>query len=291
MQKEVVILGASGFLGYNLFGHLKSSLKDYKITGTYYQHKRSEEFFFLDICDKKQLGTYLLGNEPEILILLAGSKDLQRCEKNYSFAHAINTQPIIDIVEIIEKHNLNTHILFFSTDYVFDGQHESYKDSDIPDPSTNYGKSNFEAEKRLLNSSVSFNIIRTSAVMGHGARFFDWLIDSLKKSKETDLFKDILFTPTHLVLLANLTEIFIRNYKENNKQKILHFVGEKSFSRYSFGIMVATVMGKRDLIVASQASGIFQKNLILEQSEFARNNKNIKMEEFLEMELCNDKIH
>lgn len=281
MKPVISVIGASGFLGSALMPELKKSYPDYDVKGTFYNHNISGDLEYLDICDKELLKKYMLTLKPEFLFLIAGSKDLKRCEEDYDYAYRINTRPTIDIVDIIEEYKLDTHLFFFSTDYVFDGVTGHYTDQDLPNPGTNYGKSNYDAEKYLLDSPVSYTIIRTSAVMGRGSRFFDWLLAAFKSGQELDLFDDVYFTPTPLSLVIDISIILINSI--SNAPAIIHLVGSHSYSRYEFGLKLASLLKVSDKvkIVPSKSVDIFQKNLTMVQSEITRLNQHQNIDSFI----------
>lgn len=288
MKQIISILGASGFIGRAMYKYFTEELtSEYTVHGTYFKHRNSEELAYWDARDRSSVREYLLKHRPQFLIVLTGSKDVKRCEEDYAYAHSRNTKPIEDICYVIKRYSLNTRVIFFSTDYVFDGQRGYYSAEDPPNPLTNYGKSNAIAEQILEQSGVDYKIIRASAIMGRGSVFFDWLINAIKNEKEVTLFSDVIFTPTPLPLVTKITDEIIKRY-ETISMKI-HLVGEKHISRYEFGKLVAGfIKGSKANVVPGPAPSLYPKNLTLLQSDIVKKYQTITLKDFLANEVNYD---
>ena len=225
----IAIIGASGFIGNRIFQSLvKKNNND--LIGTFFKHKEDPKFFFLDITSRVSVEKFLSKNRPDVIFWIAGSKNLKKCEKNWKYAYQINTQPIKDYYQIKSKINLDSKLVFFSTDYVFNGIEGYYKDKDTVDPKTNYGITNKLSEEIIIKENKDDLIIRTSAVMGKGGTFFDWINKSLCYEKNVEIYKDIFFSPTPIKLLCEAAEHIIKN----NNIGIVHICGGKRFSRFEF---------------------------------------------------------
>jgi dTDP-4-dehydrorhamnose reductase len=284
---KISIIGASGFIGSHLHDYLTENLPlDFRTIGTYYSNPW-RDLIFLDMTEKDQIEKYLLVSKPDYIIMLAGSKDVKKCEEDNSFSYNINTKPIQNIIQIIMKHGTKTKLIFFSTDYVFGGEHGQYKTDSKPNPNTNYGCSNFLAEKILFKSNIDYKIIRTGAVIGNGAIFYNWLISSLKEDNKISLFDNVFYTPTPVELLDEIIHKIILNY-EDIPQKILHVVGEQRLSRYEFGVIVQSLMNKNGLVMPEHiinSKSTFQRDLSLVQSDLIKQYQSRTLIEYLKRSL------
>ncbi len=256
---KVLIVGASSFIGFHLFQSLK---KKYNCIGTYFKNKRSEKLIHLNILSKYELEKILSKHQPDIVLWVSGTKDLKLCEQDEKYAYSINTQPIIDYIDILYKKK----IIFISTNYVFDGGVGNYKECDKPSPHTIYGKTNYLAEQTLLNSNINYNIIRTSAVIGKGGDFYDWLTDSLKNNSRISMY-DSFFTPTPIQLLIDGIDFLIGKDQNN---KITHICGGLKFTRYAFAMTIQNLIfsnSKSEIIKVNSDNSFLQKDLSLTQSK------------------------
>jgi dTDP-4-dehydrorhamnose reductase len=265
----IVIIGSSGFIGQRIFQSLTSK-NAFNLIGTYYKHKEKPEFIYLDVTSKELIEQFLVEYRPDLILWIAGSKNLNKCEDDWEYAYQINTQPIKDYYEIKRRLNLESRLVYFSTDYVFDGLHGNYKDTDQVNPKTNYGISNKLAEENILLNSSFDLILRTSAVMGRGGQFFDWLTKSLVKDEEVKMFENIYFSPTPIQLLSEATEYLIKD----SISGIVNISGGLRLSRFEFAEILMSINNKFSAtivpITASRDSNNFQHDLSLIQSNICK---------------------
>lgn len=280
-MKKVALIGASSSIGRRLAPYLETHLKNYAFIKTC--HSNSQDGYEpLDIRDKKAIEFFLQKHAPDTLIWLAGTKDIKKCQEDYDFAYLLNTQPIIDVCSILKHTSPSPHIIFISTDYVFDGSTGDYTDKSQPQPVTNYGKTNYLAERALLASQLPWTIVRTAAIMGKGFNYFDWLTSSLKAGERVESFADSIFTPTPIELF---NQAVLRLITDLPLCKILHVVGDMAMSRYEFSKMIAAMLGREEKIIPIYRKNLFQRNLSLVQSHFMRPIQSNTLQELLKSEL------
>ena len=287
-KKRLLVIGASGFLGKAFYRYFQQNLSgEFHITGTYYSSASSENLEKLDITSFAGLEEYISRSVPDFIVLAAGDKNVQECEADYSRAYTLNTQPVESLITILSCHKLPTRLVYLSTDYVFDGKTGQYKDTDAPNPSTNYGKTKFLAEQALLKSAIDFKIIRTAAVMGKGGNFFDWLIQKLTSEKSVSMYDNVFFSPTPLTFLAEMVAGTLENY-DHISQKIIHIVGEKRCNRYEFALRVKSYLQSDIAICADQnrdVSTLFQHDLSMVPSDIINTWRKRDFEDYLKDEI------
>lgn len=293
-MKKILILGASGFLGRNIYSFLKNGVnlnQSFDIRGTYYKNNFYQNFQYLNLYNKEDVRSYLLKYEPDLIIFLAGNKNVKQCEEDFKEAFEVNVVPLLNIIDVLEQNLFNTKILYISSDYVFDGRKGNNKDIDSPNPSTNYGRLKFICENLLSYSRLDYKVIRTAAVMGKGGVFFDWLVNALSNGKEVKLFNNTYFSPTPIQLLNESLLKLIYCWDEINKS-IVHIVSENKFSRYEFGLMMADLLNiDRKLIRAERLNfqeSIFQADLSLEVSDFFKAKDSKPIQWYLKREVLYD---
>lgn len=271
----LAIVGASGFIGSALQTRALSSQDAFEVVGT--GRSRSDSLCQLDIANRDAITAFVREKHPRVIVWLAGTKDVRRCEADQAYAWAVNVAPVWDLVKTIQQQAMKAqiHVVFFSTDYVFNGERGGYTDSQVPCPTTSYGRSKAEAERILESSGIQHTIVRTSAVMGRGGTFFDWLVQNLTEGTRTELFEDVRFSPTSLSWLCRQTLRIA--CLEDKAPRVVHLCGDRGMSRFEFGSIVAGVMGvNRDIVfpVRLQPSGgMFRPNLSLVSSDGFVNDK------------------
>ena len=263
---RILIVGASSFIGYRLYKYLEH-INIYEIFGTFFKNKKDEKLIYFDITEGSQIEKTINYVKPDVVVWVAGSKNLKECENSLVFAKTINTIPVENFLKALKKIKLDTHFIFLSTDYVFNGKSGNFLDSDIPEPKTNYGLSNYLAEQIIISSKVRFSVIRTSAVMGMGGTFFDWLVNGIKNQNTLELFHNIIFTPTPVEILCyNIFNIIDKNIVN----KTMHICGNKSMSRFDFGMLIKNIIADSSVklipIIEESDILLFQKDLSLKPS-------------------------
>ena len=128
-----MIFGAYGMLGYEL----KRVFPNAKWIG-------SE----LNITDKMKVIRIVKSFNPDVVINAAAYTDVEECENNIEQAFCVNGWALSHIAEVCYK--VNSILIHFSTDYVFDGSREEYVESDTPSPINAYG------ESKLLGDHTNF---------------------------------------------------------------------------------------------------------------------------------------
>ena len=274
--KSISVIGASGFIGGHLYNYTKSTMSSQcEVYGTYYHHKSNDKFDFVDITDFESISGYLEAKKPAYLLLLSGDKNVKHCEGDYDQTYKLNVGPIKTMVKIINKKKLNTRIIFFSSDYVFNGQKGGYLDKDELNPITIYGKTKKLAEEFLATAGVPHIIVRPTAVIGKGGTFWEWLLSAIKNDKTVTLFNNTYFTPTPINLLCESIVCIIDNF-DDIEGEILHIVGDKKYSRYELGVLVSDLLGvnssKIQPEVADFKHSLFQKDLSMIASRFIKQN-------------------
>lgn len=283
---DVIVVGASSFIGKALYHSLKSR-PSLRVRGTYCHTQVSDELLRVDITSYEDIEK-LVEQAEEFLVWIAGCKDVRQCEEDRGWAESINFLPVKDLLKAIHQSRKHLKVLFISTDYVFDGQRGAYKANEAVCPVTEYGRSNAEAEDILLQSDTDFKIIRTAAVMGRGGVFFDWLVKALKTEGKLSLFENAVFSPTPLKLLTQTLTDVIEEY-DSITESIMHVVGNIPMSRYSFGLMVASLLNSRTMLLPTQVDlnhTLFQRDLSLIPSSYMSRYDGVCMEDRISLELA-----
>lgn len=160
-MSQILITGASGFIGTNLVNYLQS--KSFKILP--FSRNMGFEYSKID-------SNYINNEDVDTIVHLAGkAHDLNNVinEKDYFEA---NTDLTIDIFDAFLKSNANTFLYFSSVKAVKDHLEETLTEKIIPNPITSYGKSKLAAENHILSKVDLINkriyILRPSMVHGVG---------------------------------------------------------------------------------------------------------------------------
>jgi len=189
---KIVLLGAQGMLGSELvqvFG--EDELHPFNKTE-------------LDITDKQDLEK-IKELSPELVINAAAYTDVDGAEDNEDQAFAVNAVAVGAIAKICKE--LDCVLLYFSTDYVFDGSNTEFAEEDAKRPLNVYGASKSQGEDAIMQTMKKYYIVRTSWLFGrHGKNFVDTIVRRSQEKKRMDVVNDQIGCPTYAKDLAEATK-------------------------------------------------------------------------------------
>lgn len=199
----IVVTGANGQLGKSIrnlssdfpdFTFLFADIEEFDIT----QDNALTSFLEKSGFNKKQI------IERQLAIINAAAYTaVDMAEDNMTVCDEINHLAVSRMAR--ECKTLNCLMIQVSTDYVFDGnQSIPYKEDDLANPLSVYGRSKLSAEKDLINIlEKNAIVIRTSWLYSpFGNNFAKKMIDLSFKQKNINVVSDQIGTPTFAPNLA-----------------------------------------------------------------------------------------
>jgi dTDP-4-dehydrorhamnose reductase len=235
-MKSVFITGIAGMLGSNIAFLLRDK---YHVAGVDLHEVRipkvaSSVFSALDLELVRQK---LIQSNVGVLIHCAALVNVDECEVNPEYAALVNDTLTKKLSELCGE--LDIRMIFISTDAVFDGKADYtylYRESDVPEPVSVYGKTKLEAEKAVLASGKNL-VVRTN-IYGFNYRdkssFGEWVLNSLVSNIELNMFYDIFFSP---ILVNELTDILDR-CMEREITGLYHICATGSISKYDIAVAI-----------------------------------------------------
>ena len=181
-----VILGANGQLGKELFLLLKNLNQD--VIGV----TKNE----IDLEKPEEIAQKLSKFNASILINAAAYTQVDKAEEEIEKANIINGLAVGKIGKFAFENNIS--LVHISTDYVFDGNSNiAYKETDLPNPQSVYGKSKLLGENELLKNNPNAYILRTAWVYGEYRNNFPKIIaKKLKNGENLEVVNDQIGSPT-----------------------------------------------------------------------------------------------
>ena len=209
---KIVILGHEGQLGTELFKSL--SLK-YKTFGISKNYSTKSDNYLGNLYFTKKLIISLNDISPDIIINCAAFTKVQECETKKNYAKRVNGNSLKRISEYCLNNNI--FLIHFSTDYVFSGaKNTEYKETDLPKPINEYGKSKLLGEKHIIKSGCNFIILRISWVFSfYKSNFVKKILYLSKSKKELKIICDQFGKPTSTYLVSKAIEKIISNELKN----------------------------------------------------------------------------
>lgn len=158
---KVMITGATGLLGRELFREF-SSREGFEAVGVGFSRAR-DPLLTLDLRKKKEIDTLVSWIRPQVIIHAAAERKPDTCEKDPEGTRQLNVEATRSLVEAARS--VDAHVLYFSTDYVFDGSDPPYSIDDTPGPLNAYGQSKLDGELVVLEDPGSI-VLRVPVLYG-----------------------------------------------------------------------------------------------------------------------------
>lgn len=237
--RKLLITGATGTLG-NAFARVcEERALPFCLTA------RDE----MDLCDPHSIERALKRHQPWAVINTAGFVRVADAEREAEACMAANADGAAALAEACAA--AGVALVTFSSDLVFDGRlGRRYHEADETGPTTVYGRSKAEAEKRVLAAGGRPLIVRTSAFFGPWDRYnFAWhVLSSLSRGETIRACSRTRVSPTYVPDLCHATlDLLI-----DGEVGLWHLVNDGELSWYDFALRVAEGSGYDSALVVAE---------------------------------------
>lgn len=236
--RRLLIAGATGTLG-NAFARIcEDRALPFRLTS------REE----MDLCDRRSIDRALERFEPWAVINAAGFVRVADAEHEAGACMAANADGAAALAEACAGADMP--LVAFSSDLVFDGRlGRRYDEGDETCPTTVYGRSKAEAEKRVLGVGGKALVVRTSAFFGPWDRYnFAWsVLDRVARGETVRACSRTRVSPTYVPdLVHSVLDLLI-----DGETGLWHLANDGELSWFDFARRVAERSGHDlDLVVA-----------------------------------------
>lgn len=202
----------------------------------------------IEYADIKKLKEEFFEVRPDFIINTAAMTNVDGCEIQRQEAWFSN----VTFVEQLARLSLivESHLIHFSTDYVFDGAKGPYTEQDQPNPICYYGKSKLAGENAVLKSHVNNTVIRTNVVYGlttnEQSDFVQWVIKCHEAKKTMNIVDDQLSNPT----LTDDLALSVKRIIEKKRCGLYHIGGNTYCNRYEFALEIAKIFHLDESLIA-----------------------------------------
>ncbi len=233
-MKRVLIIGASGQVG----GTLASLCVRRKIE-VYGTSRRGQGFLYMDLADKASIAAGFEKSAPDTVFLCSAMTHVDNCERDPGLATLVNAQgPGLVAEECLRR---GSKLVYFSTEYVFDGAAGPYSEEDPVSPVSVYGRTKLGGERAVLNLKGSL-AVRTTVVYSHNPaskNFIMQLISNYRSGAKMRVPLDQYSNPTYAPELAAA----VLDLAGGGAAGIYNVVGPDWMNRYEFALKACSVFG------------------------------------------------
>jgi dTDP-4-dehydrorhamnose reductase/dTDP-4-dehydrorhamnose 3,5-epimerase len=194
--RRYLVTGVNGQLGYDIVKELNDR-GEYDVLAI----DRNE----MDITDKEQVSKIIKAYKPDVIFHCAAWTAVDKAQELKDACTQVNVEGTKNITDASIE--VGAKLIYMSTDYVFDGKKpldELYKEDDVVNPQSVYGKTKFEGEEEVRRNPKHF-ITRISWVFGvNGNNFIKTMLKAADKHDVLTVVNDQIGSPTYTVDLAKL---------------------------------------------------------------------------------------
>jgi dTDP-4-dehydrorhamnose reductase len=182
---------------------------------------------------------------PEVVFFPAAEPNVDWCELHAAEAYQVNVVPAV--AALMATKERGARFVFFSTDYVFNGERGPYVETDPVKPQSVYAEHKREVEERVLGAGQT--VVRTTSVFGRevapGKNFVLRVVARLAAGEIVTAPRDQVSTPTWADDLA------LGAIRVAARGGIWHVAGPDLLARDQFARLVADVFGLDESLVRS----------------------------------------
>lgn len=235
---RALVIGASGLVGGALM--TEGERRGHGMTGTYARHPLPG-LLPLDATRPEAVGDLLTSTRPDWVLMPAALPNVDLCETHPEQTRPANVDAVRNVAGICAAADLP--LVFFSSDYVFDGAAGPYGEEDPTRPICAYGRQKLEAEEIVLSTLPARGLVlRTTGVFGQeaqGKNFVYRLVRTLREGGSLRVPEDQWGNPTLADQLAAASFALL----ERESGGVYHAAGDTWMNRADFARAVAVAFG------------------------------------------------
>ena len=226
---KILVTGYKGQLGYDVVKRLNTRSIEC----------RGVDIDDFDLTDEAAVRVYLESYAPDRIIHCAAYTAVDRAEDDPETCYRVNVLGTSYIAKYCADHDVP--MMYFSTDYVFDGVGDTPFETDSPKaPKNQYGRTKSEGEDEVTSRLSKYFIIRISWVFGiNGANFIKTMLRLGNERSDINVVADQYGSPTYTFDLA----ILIADMIVTDKYGVYHATNEGICSWYEFACKIMEAAG------------------------------------------------
>ena len=230
---RTLVVGATGLLGHALWRSWRAR-PGWSSTGTSRAARAGLER--LELCDPKGAGALIAAVKPQAVIIAASEPHVDFCETDPAGTRRVNVEATLDLARAARA--AGAKVVFFSSDYVFDGSRGAWTEDDAPRPLNEYGRQKLAVETELSGWGSDALTVRVSGLFGWEFKPRNFVLrarENLAAGKALRVPADQVYCPTYVGHLAERVAALL----ERGASGLYHLAGSEPFGRDAWARAVA----------------------------------------------------
>jgi|CXWL01.1.fsa_nt_gi dTDP-4-dehydrorhamnose reductase len=256
-KKTILVTGATGLMGkgfeetssvqYQIVG---LHMRDYVVKGAQSGHR------VLDIRNQDLINKLFAEHEFDTVIHGAGVASVDYAQTHYAESLESNLIGTLNITAACRRKGV--HLVYVSTNAVFDGTEAPYAEDHAVNPVNKYGQIKVQCEKLVTETLENYTIVRPILMYGwnHPAcrqNPATWILEKLRAGEKIRLVTDVSENPLYNRQCGEaLWEIV-----KKKPRGVMHLAGGEVVNRYEFGVRLAKIFGLDKSLIAPVDSSFF----------------------------------
>lgn len=255
--KNILVTGGTGLLGKGLEETLPKGRRilslhqrDYAVENSLAKH------LILDIRDKRAVDRLFAKHKFDAVIHAAGIASVDYVERHYAESLESNIVGTLNVTSACRR--ANTHLIYISTNAVFDGKRAPYSEDDPVCPVNKYGGLKVECERLVRETLEHWTILRPILMYGWNHSVArpnpaTWIYEKLLRGEAVRLVDDVDENPLYNISCAQATWAAVARKPKG----VIHLAGKTGVNRWQFGRAVAETFGLDATLIARASSKDF----------------------------------
>lgn len=241
--RTILITGGTGLLGKGMeeiapagWRIVSVHQRDYTIDDAKAKH------LVLDIREKRVVDRLFEKHRFDAVVHAAGIASVDYVEKHYAESLESNLVGTLNICSAARR--AGSHLIYVSTNAVFDGMKPPYKENAPLRPVNKYGRIKVECERLVAETQIGFTIMRPILMYGWNhpvtrPNTATWIYAKLLRGETVELVDDVTENPLYNIQCGQALWAMVRKKPSG----IFHIAGEDAVNRWKFGTTLAKVFG------------------------------------------------
>ena len=244
---KVLVTGVQGQLGFDIYHAFR--VTSHEVVGTTRKT--------LDLTDLDSIPLILDKHKPDCIIHCAAYTKVDQAEQEKELCWLVNTGATKVIVDWCQRKQAK--LIFFSTDYVFDGTGDQPFDENAPtNPINYYGLTKREAEKYIEKHLENYIIYRVSWLYGtQGHNFVKTMLKLFETKPTIQVVNDQIGSPTYT---KDIAEFIVQTFEEK-LQGIYHLNNQEYMSWYDFAGMIRDTVKSTCEVKPTTSEAFFKEGM------------------------------